>query len=72
MAGLGDYSGNLVSVGFGAGFGLSPASDSFAIKLMLIRDLTGEHSLFRKHQKLPVTAMTWASPGILDDKSTLL
>ena len=32
---------------FGAGFGLTPASDSFALKLMLISDLTGEHSLFR-------------------------
>ena len=44
---VGDYSGNPVSVEFGAGFGLTPASDSFAVKLMLISDLTGEHSLFR-------------------------
>jgi hypothetical protein len=43
---VGDYSGNPISVEFGAGFGLTPASDSFALKLMLISDLTGEHSLF--------------------------
>lgn len=44
---VGDYSGDPISVEFGAGFGLTPASDSFALKLMLISDLTGEHSLFR-------------------------
>jgi hypothetical protein len=44
---VGDYSGDPISVEFGAGFGLTPASDSFAVKLMLISDLTGEHSLFR-------------------------
>jgi hypothetical protein len=42
-----DYTGMPVSVEFGAGFGLTPAADSFAVKLMLISDLTGEHSLFR-------------------------
>ncbi len=44
---VGDYTGNPISVEFGAGFGLTPAADSFAVKLMLISDLTGEHSLFR-------------------------
>jgi hypothetical protein len=42
-----DYSGEPVTVEFGAGFGLTPASDQFAIKLMLISDLTGAHGLFR-------------------------
>jgi len=46
---VGDYSGDPVSVEFGAGFGLTPASNDFAIKLMLMSDLTGEHSLFRWH-----------------------
>jgi hypothetical protein len=46
---VGDYSGNPVSVEFGAGFGLTPAADSFAVKLMLISDLTGERSLFNWH-----------------------
>jgi hypothetical protein len=43
----GDYSGDPVSVEFGAGAGLTPASDSLTVKLMLISDLTGPHSLFR-------------------------
>ncbi len=42
-----DYTGERVSVEFGVGAGLTPASDQFAIKLMLISDLTGEHGLFR-------------------------
>jgi hypothetical protein len=43
---VGDYSGDPVSVEFGAGFGLTPASDQLAVKLMLISDLTGPHGLF--------------------------
>jgi hypothetical protein len=43
----GDYNGDPVSVEFGAGFGLTPASNAFAVKLMLMSDLTGPHSLFR-------------------------
>ena len=31
----------------GMGFGLTSATDKFAVKLMLISDLTGEHSLFK-------------------------
>jgi hypothetical protein len=42
-----DYTGDPVSVEFGAGFGLTPASDAFAVKLMLISDLTGPHRLFK-------------------------
>ena len=41
-----DYNGNPISVEAGAGFGLTPGTDSFAVKLMLMSDLTGPHGLF--------------------------
>jgi hypothetical protein len=44
---VGDYSGDPLTVEFGVGAGLTPASDSLAVKLMLISDLTGPHGLFR-------------------------
>jgi hypothetical protein len=44
---VGDYSGDPISVEFGAGFGLTPASNDLTFKLMLMSDLTGEHGLFR-------------------------
>jgi hypothetical protein len=43
----GDYNGDPISVEFGAGFGLTPASNSFAVKLMFMTDLTGAHALFK-------------------------
>jgi len=42
----GDYNGDPISVEFGAGVGLTPASDSFTVKLMFMTDLTGPHGLF--------------------------
>ena len=45
--GVVDYMGDPISVETGAGFGLAPATDSFALKLMLSTDLTGAHGLFR-------------------------
>jgi len=42
-----DYGGDPISIEAGMGFGLTPATDNLAVKLMLISDLTGEHSLFR-------------------------
>jgi hypothetical protein len=41
----GDYNGDPVSVEFGGGFGLTPASNSFTLKLMLMSDITGPHGL---------------------------
>jgi len=41
-----DYSGDPISIEAGVGFGLTPASDKLAVKLMLISDLTGPHGLF--------------------------
>ncbi|HWC62492.1 MAG TPA: hypothetical protein VG501_02640, partial [Rhizomicrobium sp.] len=43
-----DYSGDPISVEAGMGFGLTRATDDLAFKLMLISDLTGEHSLFNR------------------------
>jgi hypothetical protein len=45
--GVVDYDGDPVSVEAGLGFGLTPETDSFAIKLMFMSDLTGPHGLFR-------------------------
>jgi hypothetical protein len=42
----GDYNGDPISVEFGAGVGLTPASDSFTVKLMFMTDLDGPHGLF--------------------------
>ena len=42
----GDYNGDPISVEFGGGFGLTPASNGFTVKLMLMMDLTGPHGLF--------------------------
>jgi len=44
--GVVDYSGDPISIEAGVGFGLTPASDKLAVKLMLISDLTGPHGLF--------------------------
>ena len=41
----GDYNGDPISVEFGAGVGLTPASDSFTVKLMFMTDLDGPHGL---------------------------
>jgi hypothetical protein len=41
-----DYTGEPISIETGIGFGLTPATDSMAVKLMFISDLTGPHSLF--------------------------
>jgi hypothetical protein len=41
-----DYNGDPISVEAGVGFGLTPATDHLAFKLMLSSDLTGEHGLF--------------------------
>jgi hypothetical protein len=43
-----DYTGMPVSIETGVGFGLTPASDSLAVKLMFMSDLSGENSLFGK------------------------
>ena len=43
-----DYTGDPISVEAGVGFGLTPAADDLAVKLMLIGDLTGPHSLFNR------------------------
>ncbi|HEX4271318.1 MAG TPA: hypothetical protein VHZ32_08020 [Rhizomicrobium sp.] len=40
-----DYSGDPISIETGIGFALTPATDSLAIKLMFIGDLTGPHGL---------------------------
>jgi hypothetical protein len=42
----GDYNGDPISVEFGAGVGLTPASDGLTVKLMFMTDLTGPHGLF--------------------------
>jgi hypothetical protein len=44
----GDYTGDPISVEFGVGAGLTPASNSLTFKLMFISDLTGEHGLFTR------------------------
>ena len=44
--GVVDYTGNPISIEAGMGFGLTSATDSLAVKLMLISDLTGPHGLF--------------------------
>jgi hypothetical protein len=41
-----DYTGNPISVETGMGFGLTPGTDSFALKLMFMTDLTGPNGLF--------------------------
>jgi hypothetical protein len=43
-----DYTGNPISVETGIGFGLTPATDDVAVKLMLMSDLTGAHGLFAR------------------------
>jgi hypothetical protein len=43
-----DYTGDPISIETGIGFGLTPGTDSMAVKLMFISDLTGEHSLFNR------------------------
>jgi hypothetical protein len=43
-----DYAGDPVSVETGIGFGLTPATDALAFKLMFIADLNGPHGLFRE------------------------
>jgi hypothetical protein len=45
--GVADYTGDPISVETGIGFGLTPATDSVAVKLMLMTDLDGPHGLFR-------------------------
>jgi hypothetical protein len=40
-----DYNGNPISIEAGVGFGLTPATDSLAVKFMLSTDLTGPHGL---------------------------
>jgi hypothetical protein len=42
-----DYTGDPISVEFGVGAGLTPATDSLAVKLMLMSDITGEHGLLK-------------------------
>ncbi len=42
-----DYTGDPISVETGVGFGLTPATDSVAVKLMLMTDLDGPHGIFR-------------------------
>jgi hypothetical protein len=44
----GDYTGDPITVEFGVGAGLTPASNSLTFKLMFISDLTGEHGLFTR------------------------
>ena len=44
--GVVDFSGDPISIEAGMGFGLTPATDNLAVKLMLITDLTGPHGLF--------------------------
>ncbi len=44
--GVVDYTGNPISIEAGIGFGLTPATDNLAVKLMLISDLTGPNGLF--------------------------
>jgi hypothetical protein len=44
----GDYSGDPISVEFGAGFGLTQASDNLTVKLMFSSDLNGPHGLFSR------------------------
>jgi hypothetical protein len=46
----GDYNGDPISVEFGAGAGLTSASDHFTVKLMLMSDLTGPHGLFTERR----------------------
>jgi hypothetical protein len=41
-----DYSGDPISIEAGVGFGLTPATDHLAFKLMFSSDLTGPHGLF--------------------------
>ena len=41
-----DYSGDPISVETGVGFGLTPGTDSLAVKLMLSSDLNGPHGIF--------------------------
>jgi hypothetical protein len=41
-----DYTGDPISIETGIGFGLTPATDDLAIKLMFISDLNGPHGLF--------------------------
>lgn len=48
--GVVDYAGDPISIETGVGFGLTPATDRFAIKLMIITDLNGPHSLFGPRQ----------------------
>ena len=43
-----DRAGDPISVEAGIGFGLTPATDDLAVKLMLMSDLTGPHGLFNR------------------------
>jgi hypothetical protein len=45
--GVVDYTGDPISIEAGIGFGLTPATDNLALKLMFITDLTGPHRLFQ-------------------------
>lgn len=42
-----DYTGSPISVETGVGFGLTPATDSLAVKLMFMTDLDGPNGFFR-------------------------
>ena len=46
--GVVDFTGDPISIEAGMGFGLTPATDNLAVKLMLITDLTGPHGLFAR------------------------
>ena len=45
--GVVDYTGDPISIEAGMGFGLTPATDNLALKLMFMTDLTGPHGLFQ-------------------------
>ncbi len=46
--GVVDYNGDPISIETGVGFGLTPGTDNFAVKLMIITDLNGPHGLFTR------------------------
>jgi hypothetical protein len=46
--GVVDYIGDPISIETGMGFGLTPGTDSLAVKLMFMTDLTGDHGLFHR------------------------
>ena len=43
-----DFTGSPISIETGVGFGLTRATDDLAVKLMLMGDLTGPHSIFNR------------------------